>query len=185
VFPYSNISNSYSCKSCRYHSWDTSLLDKKAAPLQSPMSDRLSVIQLTSPQIRFQRMSQCHAIVERSPALPQPHPGSWDWSMLSGSLSILPPGQKCILFSATHTLSCWLALLQSVCTKTGCHCSPGLKHRPEITAGLLLSPHSRMPYCCSVLSVAETPGLWYVIVLWLYCILWLFNWQARMTAQPV
>jgi hypothetical protein len=50
-----------------------------------------------------------------------------------------------------------ISIVQSVCTRTGCHCSPRLERRPEITAGLLLSSHSRKPYCCLVSSVAQTP----------------------------
>jgi hypothetical protein len=45
----------------------------------------------------------------------------------------------------------------TVHTKTGHHCSLGLECRPKNTAGLLLSPPSREPYCCLVLSVPQTP----------------------------
>jgi hypothetical protein len=97
--------------------------------------------------------------------------------MHSGSLRIHPPEHKCILFSVTHTLSCWLALLQSVCTRTGCHCSPRLESRPEITAGLLLSPHSRKSYSCLVLSIGQTPvsGLRSLMC---YCLLTLLHFKV-------
>jgi hypothetical protein len=50
-----------------------------------------------------------------------------------------------------------ISIMQSVCTRTGYHCSPRLECRPEITAGLLLSSHSWKTYCCLVSSVAQTP----------------------------
>jgi hypothetical protein len=50
-----------------------------------------------------------------------------------------------------------IPLISIVHTRTGCHCPPGLEHRPKGTASLLLSPHSRKSYCCSVLPVAQTP----------------------------
>jgi hypothetical protein len=45
----------------------------------------------------------------------------------------------------------------TVCPRTGHHCFSGLECKLKNTGGLLLSPHSRNAYCCSVLSVAQTP----------------------------
>jgi hypothetical protein len=69
--PSSNVSSSYSCKSCRCHSQDSSLLDKKTATLQSPTSDRLSVTQQTHLRLSFQGTSQQHAITGEISSLVQ------------------------------------------------------------------------------------------------------------------
>jgi hypothetical protein len=73
------------------------------------------------------------------------------------SLRIRQPGHKCIPFLSPLPHSADQHCCNTVCTRTGRHCSPGLERRPKNTAGLLLSPHSRKTYCCSVLSVAQTP----------------------------
>jgi hypothetical protein len=94
--------------------------------------------------------------LERSSALPQPHPGNWlvnAWQKLEDSFT----RTKMYPLLCHPYLILLISIVQSVCPKTGCHCSPRLECKPEVTAGLLLSPHSRKPYCCLVSSVAQTP----------------------------
>jgi hypothetical protein len=70
-----------------------------------------------------------------------------------------------------------ISIMESVCTRTGCHCSPRLERRPEITAGLLLSSHSRKAYCCLMSSVAQTP-VSVMRSLMCYCLLALLSFEV-------
>jgi hypothetical protein len=114
--------------------------------------------------------------LERSPALPQPHPGSW----------LVNPWQKpedSFTRTQMYPLLCHsylillISIMQCVCTRTGCHCSPRLECRPEITAGLQLSSHSWKAYCCLVSSVAHTP-VSDMRSLMCYCLLTLLHFEV-------
>jgi hypothetical protein len=96
--------------------------------------------------------------LERSPALPQPHPGSWLVNAWQKPEDSFTRTQMYPLLCHPH-LILLIILMQSVYARTGCYCSPRLECRPEITAGLLLSFHSRKPYCSLVSVCSPDPSL--------------------------
>jgi hypothetical protein len=115
--------------------------------------------------------------LERSPALPQPHPGSWLVNTRCKPEDSFTRTQMCSLLHHPY-LILPTSIVQSVCTRTGCHCYPGLQRRQEITADLLLLPsHRRNPYCCLVLSIVQTPvsGMRSLMC---YCLLTLLHFEV-------
>jgi hypothetical protein len=112
----------------------------------------------------------------RSPALPQPYPGSWLVNARQKPEDSSTRTQMYPLLCHPY-LILLISIVQSVYMRTGCHCSPRLKCKPEITAGLLLPPHSRKPYCCLVSSVAQTPvsGMRSLMC---YCLLTLLHFEV-------
>jgi hypothetical protein len=114
--------------------------------------------------------------LERSTALPQPHPGSWLVNAWQKPEDSFTKTQMYPLLCHPY-LILLISIMQSVCTRTGCHCSPRLECTPEITAGLLLSSHGRKPYCCLVSSVAQTPvsGMRSLMC---YCLLTLLHFEV-------
>jgi hypothetical protein len=82
-----------------HHSWI-----KGQPPLQNPMSDRLSMTQLTQIKVPENVTTAFHHWRDLQPCPSHiPEPG---WSMHGRSLRIHSPEHKCILFSVTHTVSC-------------------------------------------------------------------------------
>jgi hypothetical protein len=132
------------------------------------------VTQLTPLRLIFQRTSQQHAITGEisspAPATSQKLVGQCmaeAWGFIHQVTKVSSSLSPILLIS----------IVQSVCTKTGCHWSPRLKCKPEITTGLLLSPHSRKPYCCLVSSVAQTPVSGMRSLMY-YCLLTLLHFEV-------
>jgi hypothetical protein len=115
--------------------------------------------------------------LERSSALPQPHPRNWLVNAWQKPKDSFTRTQMYPLLCHPY-LILLISIVQSVCTKTGCHCSPRLECKPESTAGLLLSSHSRKLYCCLVSSVVQTQSVSGMRSLMCYCLLTLLHFEV-------